>query len=122
MAPLMASSMPQSVLFGTLQSVAPRSPADMPIRTNAALNFALVDASRMSAASASDSPPPAAAPLTEGHVTMTTEGAWIGYGGTARIGLAVVLLAVAGGVAYAGVRWPGPFPARKPRPAALSSE
>ncbi len=48
---------------------------------------------------------------------MTTEGAWIGYGGAARIGLAVVLLAVAGGVAYAGVRWPGPFPARKPRPA-----
>jgi hypothetical protein len=48
---------------------------------------------------------------------MTTEGAWIGFGGAARIGLAVVLLAVAGGVAYAGVRWPGPFPARKPRPA-----
>jgi hypothetical protein len=48
---------------------------------------------------------------------MTTEGAWIGYGGTARIGLAVVLLAVAGGVAYAGTRWPGPFQARKPRPA-----
>jgi hypothetical protein len=48
---------------------------------------------------------------------MTTEGAWIGYSGTARIGLAVVLLAVAGGVAYAGIRWPGPFQARKPRPA-----
>ncbi len=48
---------------------------------------------------------------------MTTEGAWIGYSGTARIGLAVVLLAVAGGVAYAGTRWPGPFQARKPRPA-----
>src|SRR5438876_1319715 len=43
---------------------APRSPADRPIRTNAALNFAMVDANRMSAASASDSPPPAAAPLT----------------------------------------------------------
>ena len=43
---------------------APRSPADRPIRTNAALNLALVDANRMSAASASDSPPPAAAPLT----------------------------------------------------------
>jgi hypothetical protein len=40
---------------------------------------------------------------------MTTEGAWIGYSGTARIGLAVALLAVAGGVAYAGTRWPGPF-------------
>jgi hypothetical protein len=48
---------------------------------------------------------------------MTTEGAWIGYSGDARIALAVVLLAVAGGVAYAGARWPGPFPARRPRPA-----
>jgi hypothetical protein len=48
---------------------------------------------------------------------MTTEGAWIGYSGTARIGLAVVLLVLAGGVAYAGTRWPGPFPARRPRPA-----
>jgi hypothetical protein len=48
---------------------------------------------------------------------MTTEGAWIGYSGTARIGLAVALLAVAGGVAYVGTRWPGPFQARKPRPA-----
>jgi len=48
---------------------------------------------------------------------MTTEGAWIGYSGTARIGLAVVLLAVAGAVACAGTRWPGPFQARRPRPA-----
>ena len=48
---------------------------------------------------------------------MTTEAAWIGYSGTARIGLAVVLLAVAGGVAYAGTRWPGPVQARRPRPA-----
>ncbi len=48
---------------------------------------------------------------------MTTEGTWIGYSGTARIGLAVVLLAVAGGLAYAGTRWPGPFQARRPRPA-----
>ena len=48
---------------------------------------------------------------------MTTEGAWIGYSGTARIGLAVALLVVAGGVAYAGTRWPGPFQARRPRPA-----
>jgi hypothetical protein len=48
---------------------------------------------------------------------MTTDAAWIGYSGTARIGLAVVLLAVAGGVAYAGTRWPGPFQARRPRPA-----
>ena len=48
---------------------------------------------------------------------MTTEGAWISYSGMARIVLAVVLLAVAGGVAYAGTRWPGPFQARRPRPA-----
>ena len=48
---------------------------------------------------------------------MTTEGTWIGYSGTARIGLAVVLLAVAGGLAYAGTRWPGPFQPRRPRPA-----
>jgi hypothetical protein len=48
---------------------------------------------------------------------MTTEGTWIGYSGTARIGLAVVLLAIAAGVAYAGTRWPGPFQARRPRPA-----
>jgi hypothetical protein len=48
---------------------------------------------------------------------MTTDGAWIGYNGAARTGLAVVLLVVAGGLAYAGTRWPGPFQARKPRPA-----
>jgi hypothetical protein len=48
---------------------------------------------------------------------MTTEEAWIGYGGTSRIGLAVVLLAVAGALTYAGSRWPGPFRARRPRPA-----
>jgi hypothetical protein len=48
---------------------------------------------------------------------MTTEGTWIGYSGTARIGLVVVLLALAGGLAYAGTRWPGPFQARRPRPA-----
>jgi hypothetical protein len=48
---------------------------------------------------------------------MTTEGTWIGYSGAARIGLAVVLLALAGGVAYVGLQWPGPFQARRPRPA-----
>jgi hypothetical protein len=48
---------------------------------------------------------------------MTTEEAWIGYSGTSRIGLAVVLLAVAGALTYAGTRWPGPFQARRPRPA-----
>ncbi len=49
---------------------------------------------------------------------MTSTGTWIGYSGTARIWLAVVLLAAAGGLAYAGTRWPGPFRARRPRPAA----
>ena len=29
----------------------------------------------------------------------------------------MVLLAAAGGLAYAGTRWPGPFQARRPRPA-----
>ena len=48
---------------------------------------------------------------------MSTEGTWISYSGTARVGLAVTLLVVAGGLAYAGTRWPGPFRARKPRPA-----
>ncbi len=41
----------------------PSSPTDRPILTNAALIFAFGDASRMSAASASAIPPPAAAPL-----------------------------------------------------------
>ncbi len=48
---------------------------------------------------------------------MSTEGTWISYSGTARAGLAVTLLVVAGGLAYAGTRWPGPFRARRPRPA-----
>ena len=48
---------------------------------------------------------------------MTTDGTWIGYSGTARIGLALILLAVAGGLAYAGTRWPGPYQARKRGPA-----
>jgi hypothetical protein len=51
---------------------------------------------------------------------MTTDSTWIGYSGTARIGLAVILLAVAGGLAYAGTRWPGPYQARKRGPAATN--
>src|SRR5215469_2074196 len=43
-----------------------------------------------------------------------TQYAWISYGGTARIALAIVLLAAAGGVAYAGTRLA--LPARAPRP------
>ena len=45
---------------------------------------------------------------------MTHYGAWISYGGTARIVLALVLTAVAGGVAYAGTRLP--LPVRPARP------
>ncbi len=47
---------------GSSQDV-PRSPADRPMRTKAALNLAAGEASRMSAASARASPPPATAPL-----------------------------------------------------------
>jgi hypothetical protein len=45
---------------------------------------------------------------------MTHYGTWVSYGGTARIVLAMVLVAVAGGVAYAGTRWP--LPVRPVRP------
>jgi hypothetical protein len=48
---------------------------------------------------------------------MTTYGTWVSYSGTARAGLAVILLAVAGAIGYAAIRWPGPFQARRPRPA-----
>jgi hypothetical protein len=44
---------------------------------------------------------------------MTHYGTWTGYSGDARIALAIVLLAVAGGVAYAGVRLRRPL--RPPR-------
>jgi hypothetical protein len=45
---------------------------------------------------------------------MTHYAPWVSYGGTARIGLAVVLLAVAAGAAYAATRLP--LPARLARP------
>ena len=53
------------------------------------------------------------------HEAMTTHmahhyGTWLSYGGTARIVLAIVLLAAAGGVAYAGIRLP--LPAWPPGP------
>ena len=53
---------------------------------------------------------------------MTTEGTWIGYSGTARIELAVVLLAVAGGLAYAGnpVARALPGPGGRARPSGTS--
>jgi hypothetical protein len=45
---------------------------------------------------------------------MTQYGTWISYGGTARIVLAIVLLAAVIGVAYAGIRLP--LPIWPPRP------
>ena len=43
------------------------------------------------------------------HAAVTQSGTWVGYGGTARMVLAVVLLAAAGGVAYAAIRLPLPL-------------
>lgn len=48
------------------------------------------------------------------HAAVTQAGTWVSYGGTARIVLAVVLVAAAGGVAYAGIRLP--LPVRPARP------
>ena len=45
---------------------------------------------------------------------MTQYGTWVSYGGTARIALAIILLAAAGGLAYAGTRIRRPV--RLPRP------
>jgi hypothetical protein len=52
--------------------------------------------------------------LEQAHTATTQYGTWVSYGGTARIMLAVVLLAAAAGVGYAGTRLP--LPARLPRP------
>lgn len=49
---------------------------------------------------------------------MTQYGTWVSYGGVARIELAVVLLAAAGGLAYAGTRLPLPAKAARPGRAA----
>jgi hypothetical protein len=53
------------------------------------------------------------------QAAMSRDGTWISYGGTARIALAIILLAAAGGVAYAGFRLPLPIrlarPSRKAR-------
>lgn len=54
------------------------------------------------------------------RVTATQYGTWVGYGGTARIALALVLLAAAGGVAYSGTRPHIPFPTAKPRTATVA--
>jgi hypothetical protein len=45
---------------------------------------------------------------------MTEYGTWVSYSGLARIELAVVLLAAAGGLAYAGTRLPRPAQAARP--------
>jgi hypothetical protein len=51
---------------------------------------------------------------------MAQYGTWISYGGMARIELAVVLLAAAGGLAYAGTRLPLPARAARPGRAVIS--
>jgi len=55
----------------------------------------------------------------QAHAVAAHSGSWVSYGGDARIVLAVVLLAVTGGVAYAGIRLPLPIglprPGRKAR-------
>jgi ABC-2 type transport system ATP-binding protein len=47
---------------------------------------------------------------------MTQYGTWVSYGGDARIGLAIGLLAAAGGVTLAGIRLPLPVRATRPGP------
>jgi ABC-2 type transport system ATP-binding protein len=47
---------------------------------------------------------------------MTQYGTWVSYGGDARIWLAIVLLAAAGGVTLAGIRLPLPFRPTRPGP------
>ena len=45
---------------------------------------------------------------------MTQYGTWISYGGSARLILAIILLAAAGGLAYAGIRLRRPVRVRRP--------
>ncbi len=52
-------------------------------------------------------------------MTMTEYGTWVSYSGDARIELAIVLLAAAGGLAYAGTRLPLPAQAARPGRAAM---
>jgi hypothetical protein len=47
---------------------------------------------------------------------MTQSGLWLSYGGSARIALAVILLTVAGGLAYGGTRLRRPVRLRQPGP------
>ena len=60
---MISAAMPSPTTRGSDQET-PTSPADRPIRTNAALNVAAGEARRISAHSAKPSPPPAAGPLT----------------------------------------------------------
>lgn len=50
---------------------------------------------------------------------MTQYGTWLSYSGAGRAGLAVILLAAAGGAAYAGTRWRAPRQAARPGRAVL---
>jgi hypothetical protein len=51
-------------------------------------------------------------------VTKTIDGTWVSYSGTARIALAIVVVAAAAGVVYAGTRLRRPI--RLPKPAATA--
>jgi hypothetical protein len=51
---------------------------------------------------------------------MTQFGAWVAYGGDAKIGLAVVLLAAAGGLVYTGTRLRLPAQPARPGKAAIT--
>jgi hypothetical protein len=48
-------------------------------------------------------------PSAQAHAVVTQSGTWVSYAGTARIVLALVLVAAAVGVAYAGARLRHPF-------------
>jgi hypothetical protein len=59
-------------------------------------------------------------PSASAHAAVTQSGTWVGYAGTARIALALVLVAAAVGVAYAGARLRRPLrPARPGRTARI---
>jgi hypothetical protein len=53
--------------------------------------------------------------------TMTQFGTWVSYGGSAKIALAVVLMGVAGGLAYAGARLKHPVQVARPRQPAMAA-